>query len=73
MGNPFDAAATLNRKKGPIWAPESCWLMDLFVGSVVVVGRQNDESTVDRKRLQFDAEAWTFFVGKAAPILVQRF
>jgi hypothetical protein len=42
--------------------PKSRWLMDLLVRSaVLVVRRQDDESTVDAKRFQLDGD-WLRFI-----------
>jgi hypothetical protein len=43
-------------------APEKSWLMDLLIGSVVVVGRQDYEPAVDGERLEFDGKSETFLV-----------
>src|ERR1700675_693253 len=62
VGNPFDADATVNKKRGPE-GPERGWLMDLLGVAVVVAVRwQYDQPAVDREGFQFDRESGSSLV-----------
>jgi hypothetical protein len=51
---------------GLLAAPERCWLMGLLIGSVVAVGWEDDKATVDRERLQLNAESQSFLMWKCS-------